>query len=1129
MSVTDRIKFADLVDIPRLQFLIENFRRIMGVSFTVADIDGTEVIRDDWQDACQKVHRANPESCRRCVQSDKDRLQTMLETGHFVSARCPNGLIDSAAPIYVEGKHLANVFTGQFLTEQPDFDFFRAQAKQFGYDETAYLAAIRKLPVIDPANVESVSLLCSQLVGMLAETGLNHLRQARSAESLTILNSELEDRVNERTQALLIANEELKEKEHLLRESQHVARIGGFSLNLLTGIWKASQGTYEVLGIDETFPHTMEAWSKLLLPADRADLFESFQLAVDHKTRFDHDYRIVRPNDGEVRWIHQLGEFEFELDGLDEDTRPIGMVGTMQDVTERKLAEIELETHRHQLEELVVSRTAELASAKDAAVAANQAKSAFLANMSHEIRTPMNAVIGMTRLALDTELSERQRDYMTKALNSSHSLLGILNDILDYSKIEAGHIDMELVDFSIEAVLRATSDLFSIRAEEKGLELFVDIAPEVPDRLVGDPLRLGQIISNLIANAIKFTEAGEITVRVDRIEQSESDVLLRISVRDTGIGISEEQAARLFQPFVQADASVTRRFGGTGLGLTISKRLVELMGGQINLSSEPGRGSTFAFTARFGLTAGSLVYSPGSGLLDLRPMRTLIVDDQETSLTILGAILERWRFPVSKANSGEAALRAFEDAAARGEPFELLLLDWRMPGMSGLDTARAIEHSARTAANGKPGTRPPTIIMVTAHGRAELFKEANEQRINAILAKPVTTSDLFDTLVQIQNGKRVRAPLLGEVFDATRVTLSGIRGARILLVEDNELNQQVAQEFLSKGGLAVTVAGNGQEALNLLQHNRFDAILMDLHMPVMDGFETTRRLRARPEYAELPIIAMTAAAMAKDREASAAAGMNDHIAKPIDPRELADSLIRWVKPTTDDMRDRANIAPRKHERPTEVSAEEIEMLERALPGISVHDSLVRMGGNSRLYRTLLHSFGQRHLTVASQIAPMYQARRFDDLYMEAHSLKGEAGNIGARALQAAADRVCEHLKTHPGDSMDGLIADLVREYDAMAALARKFEYPPPATPPTAANTREAPSSEQVLALLEKLDAALQAKSLDARRLMSELDELTRGTALAADLADLVQAVQQLHYGQAQASLEVCVKRLTDKG
>ena len=289
MSVTDRIKFADLVDIPRLQFLIENFRRIMGVSFTVADIDGTEVIRDDWQDACQKFHRANPESCRRCVQSDKDRLQTMLETGHFVSARCPNGLIDSAAPIYVEGKHLANVFTGQFLTEQPDFDFFRAQAKQFGYDETAYLAAIRKLPVIDPANVESVSLLCSQLVGMLAETGLNHLRQARSAESLTILNSELEDRVNERTQALLIANEELKEKEHLLRESQHVARIGGFSLNLLTGIWKASQGTYEVLGIDETFPHTMEAWSKLLLPADRADLFESFQVAVDHKTRFDHD------------------------------------------------------------------------------------------------------------------------------------------------------------------------------------------------------------------------------------------------------------------------------------------------------------------------------------------------------------------------------------------------------------------------------------------------------------------------------------------------------------------------------------------------------------------------------------------------------------------------------------------------------------------------------------------------------------------------------------------------------------------------------------------------------------------------------------------------------------------------
>ena len=787
MSTTDRIKFADLVDIPRLQFLIENFRRIMGVSFTVADIDGTEVIRDDWQDACQNFHRVNPESCRRCIQSDQERLQAMRQSGGFVSARCPNGLIDSAVPIYVEGAHLANVFTGQFLTEPPDFDFFRRQARQFGYDEADYLSAIRKLPVIDPANVESVSLLCSQLVGMLAETGLNHLRQVKLSEKLAALNSELEDRVIERTQALLGANEDLKEKDRLLHESQHVARIGSFSLNLLTRSWKASQGAYEVLGIDEAFPQTMEAWLKLLHPQDRVELFESFQVAVEQKTRFDHDYRIVRPNDGEVRWIHQLGEFEFEFDGLDEDTRPIGMVGTMQDVTERKLAEIELEQHRHQLENLVVSRTAELASAKDAAVAANQAKSAFLANMSHEIRTPMNAVIGMTQLALDTPLNERQRDYLTKALNSSRSLLGILNDILDYSKIEAGHIDIESVDFSVEAVLRTTSDLFSIRAEEKGLELFVDIGAEVPDRLVGDPLRLGQIISNLVANAIKFTERGDVCVRVERVEQDDDSVTLRIAVRDTGIGISDDQAAQLFQPFVQADASVTRRFGGTGLGLTISKRLVELMGGQINLTSEPGRGSTFAFTARFGLNAGSLVYSPGSGLQNLRPMRTLIVDDQETSLIILRALLERWHFPVSTASSGEEALRIFEEAAARGEPISLLLLDWRMPGMSGLDTVRAIETRLAGAPEGASRVRPPTVVMVTAYGKSELLREAANFRINAILGKPVTPSGLFDTLIQIQSGKEAQRPAIGEVFDATRATLSSIRGAQILLVEDNDV------------------------------------------------------------------------------------------------------------------------------------------------------------------------------------------------------------------------------------------------------------------------------------------------------------------------------------------------------
>ena len=1124
MSDTDRIKFADLVDIPRLQFLIENFRRIMGVSFTVADIDGTEVIRDDWQEACQKFHRANPESCRRCVQSDTDRLQTMLETGRFVSARCPNGLIDSAVPIYVEGEHLANVFTGQFLTEQPDFDFFRRQATQFGYDESDYLDAIRKLPVIDPANVESVSLLCSQLVGMLAETGLNHLRQVKLSEKLAALNSDLENRVIERTQALLGANEELKEKERLLRESQHVARIGGFSLNLLTGIWKASQGAYAVLGVDETFPHTMEAWTKLLHPEDRAELREFFQIAVEQKTRFDHDYRIVRPNDGEVRWIHQLGEFEFELDGLDEDTHPIGMVGTMQDVTERKLAEIELEQHRHQLEALVVSRTAELASAKDAAVAANQAKSAFLANMSHEIRTPMNAVIGMTQLALDTPLNERQRDYLTKALNSSRSLLGILNDILDYSKIEAGHIEIEQVDFSVEAVLRATSDLFSIRAEEKGLELFVDIGADVPDRLVGDPLRLGQIISNLVGNAIKFTEHGDICIRVEKIGQNDADVTLRIAVRDTGIGISEEQATRLFQPFVQADASITRKFGGTGLGLTISKRLVELMGGQINLTSDPGRGSTFAFTAHLGLTAGSLVYSPSTGLQHLQPMRTLIVDDQETSLVILRALLERWHFPVSTARSGEEALRIVEHAEGCGEPFDLLLLDWHMPGMSGLETARAIENRVASDAGQTPA-RPPTVIMVTAYGKTDLLNEASDLRINAILGKPVTPSGLFDTLVQLQNGKELPRAAIGDVFDATRATLSRIRAAHVLLVEDNELNQQVAREFLTKGELVVTVANNGQEALNLVQHHRFDAVLMDLHMPVMDGFEATRRIRALPGLAGLPIIAMTAAAMAKDREASAAAGMNDHVAKPVDPQDLAETLTRWIRPTEEG---RYGSAPLPPVRAEFASDEDVEAIERALPGLSVRESLVRIGGNVRLYRILLHSFATRHQETAPRLQAPATGNDLDQLYLEAHNLKGEAGNIGCHTLRLCAHRVCEHIRNGEHPQLAALTADLLREYDRVFVLISDFEKIQAAKAPVNEQGEHAIDSAALRSLLEQLDQALQAKSLNARQLIADIEEITRTTEWSEVLASTIQDVRQLHYGPARASLEQVLARLDEE-
>ena len=658
-----------------------------------------------------------------------------------------------------------------------------------------------------------------------------------------------------------------------------------------------------------------------------------------------------------------------------EDGQTTGLLGVSRDITDRKEAE---ETIRR---------------AKETAEDATQMKSDFLANMSHEIRTPMNAIIGMSHLALKTDMTPRQRDYITKVHRSGQHLLGIINDILDFSKVEAGKLTIEAVDFELDKVLDNVANLITEKCISKSVELVFDMAPDVPQTLIGDSLRVGQILINYANNAVKFTETGEIVISVRVMDVTLEDVLLRFSVRDTGQGLTEEQISRLFQSFSQADSSTTRKFGGTGLGLALSKRLAELMGGDVGVESVFGKGSDFWFTVRLGIGQQSkrvLVPNP-----DLRGRRALVVDDNDHARSVLRDMLEGMTFDVSDVSSGAAAVKAVAVEHAGGSPFDIIYLDWRMPGMDGMEAARQILALDLTPR--------PILVMVSAYGREEMIKEAEAMGIVNMLVKPLSPSMLFDTTMEAMGRmgaeSRISRPVALENMDK----FVAVRGARILLAEDNDINQQIACELLHDVGFVVEVAENGLIALEMVQRAAYDLVLMDMQMPVMDGLTATAAIRRMPKFGGLPIVAMTANARTEDRRACMASGMNDFLSKPIDPDSLWIMLLKWIRPRDADVAMTPD-APVLAALPLSPTTSD---LPEGIPGLDVRTGLARMMGKKKLYVTMLRKYAAGQKNCTQTIRTALDAGDWATAQRAAHTLKGVSGNIGATDIPGYADAV-EH-------------------------------------------------------------------------------------------------------------------------